>query len=186
MLTSFAFCSSRPKALVDPVSRTFNWPFLCAMVEAGGSRVPEFSDNPSRGTSRTAAQRKRDLDEKRAAEAEAEAEDDSDSDPDQIMYAGDESGLNDALAVEDETGGDSCESDDDDDTSESDFDEYEDEDSAHIETLVTIAGSSSKYFDTVEWLRTLLFTLQMYVDGYCPDFYCTSCLFCSATQLMPR
>lgn len=53
--------------------------------------------------------------------------------------------------------------------SDEEFDDI-DEDEAHIENLVAISGSASKHYDTERWLRTLLWTLHMYVDGYCSDY----------------
>jgi hypothetical protein len=177
------------QTLIDPIGRTFNWPFLCALVENVGARVPDITQR-SLYESRQAAERSRTLEAARkaatqAAEAEAlngvgrHAEDEDeggeDGGDDVVLYAGDEAGSVPTAGVgEDDEDGDG--EDDDgaaaDDEEADDFDEYDDEDTAHIETLIAISGSTGKYFDTVEWLRSLLFTLQMYIDGYCPDFNC--------------
>lgn len=45
-----------------------------------------------------------------------------------------------------------------------------DEDREHIENLVAIAGDSRRFYDTERWLRTVLWTLHMYIDGYCSDY----------------
>lgn len=159
---------------MDPVKRTFNWPFLCAMVQHGGARVPEFSSRTVRNT-QVAGQRQNKSVASRRAEATKTpaAKSDSDSEADQVLYTGDESGIS-RVSMADDDSASSDSSDDDESDEESDFDEYEDADTAHIETLVAITGSPAKYFDTVEWLRTLLFTLQMYIDVGCETFHMRS------------
>lgn len=57
-----------------------------------------------------------------------------------------------------------------DDEDESDCDSVVDQDSEHINTLVALSGDSTKYFDTERWFRMLLWTIHMYVDGYCSDY----------------
>lgn len=157
---------------MDPVKRTFNWPFLCAMVEHGGARAPQISPRNMQNT-QVAGQRQNESAASRRATATkmpaVTSDSDSDSDADQVLYTGDESGIS-RFSMADDDSASSDSSDDEESDEESDFDEYEDADTAHIETLVAITGSSSKYFDTVEWLRTLLFTLQMYIDVGCVTY----------------
>jgi XRN 5'-3' exonuclease N-terminus len=168
------------QTLVDPVRRTFNWPFLCALVDNVGARVPEITSQslqegrlaseahrPSlaSGIAAAAASVKLKSATELAATAAAAC---GDNDDDVVLYTGDEAGV---TSMEGMVERETSDSEEDDESDEEVFDEYEDENSAHIETLISISGSSGKYFDTVEWLRTLLFTLQMYIDGFCPDYY---------------
>lgn len=183
------------ETLVDPVRRTFNWPFLCALVDNVGARVsePTLADLER---SRIASANGRRAEANRAGRAaaasahvnatattkgtklgtgtdEGSGEEDDD---DIVLYNGNEAG---EIALEGVCSSSDGESDDRDESlnettsegEEDEYDEYEDEDTAHLETLIQISGSAGKYFDTVAWLRTLLFTLQMYIDGFCPDYY---------------
>jgi XRN 5'-3' exonuclease N-terminus len=168
------------ETLINPASRTFNWPFLCALVSNLGALVPEVTDASVR-ESVVQAQRNREqqaLARRKEAHEAMELDSNSDDDiaGDDVLYTGNEQG--DLVNSSDDDyvnlTAESCLSSD----SDGDFDEYDDTDSAHIDTLIAISGSSSKYFDCAQWLRALLFTVQMYIDAYCPDFY-----FCPSNPL---
>jgi hypothetical protein len=180
-------CREKPpfatETLINPATRTFNWPFLCALVSNFGAIVPEITAESIRESEIHAA-RSRELQaiDRRQEEqsvispvgtddvADATEEDDV---GDEILYTGNEDG--DVFDEDDDELATAYSSPDEVD----EFDEYDDEDSAHIDNLVAISGSSSKYFDSSQWLRTLLFTLHMYMDAYCPDFYFGTFLFCT-------
>lgn len=53
---------------------------------------------------------------------------------------------------------------------ETEEEDFFDEEQEHIQTLVTLSGNSSKFYDTNRWVRALLWNIQMYVDGYCSDY----------------
>lgn len=56
------------------------------------------------------------------------------------------------------------------DLDEQEEEEEFDEDGQHIETLVALSGSETKLYDTERWFRTALWTIHMYIDGYCSDY----------------
>ena len=41
------------------------------------------------------------------------------------------------------------------------------------EEMLAVYGGERQLHDTAQWLRALLWTLAMYVDGYCPDYFFT-------------
>jgi XRN 5'-3' exonuclease N-terminus len=202
------------ETLIDPVSRTFNWPFLCALVKSNGAQVPEITaktlaDSHLRG----ALNRARNgnpislLDCSDTGFVEPAPEESDQVAGDSILYDGTEDGgdvdafddssspveeeLTDTESKDIASGGSEEEDTDveEEEGEESDFDEYEDPDSAHIATLIALSGSSGKFYDTEQWLRTLLYTLHMYIDGYCPDYECTPDahgLFLSAICALPH
>lgn len=177
------------QTLVDPVRRTFNWPFLCALVDNVGARVPEptqetlerrmiASTNGRRDEAERSARAAAEMSRVNAAAASKKTRVlvDVDDDEDVVLYNGNEAGEFAMEGMRSGSGSESERSEESDGEAETesekeDYDEYEDEDTAHLETLIQISGSAGKYYDTVAWLRTLLFTLQMYIDGFCPDFY---------------
>jgi hypothetical protein len=178
------------QTLIDPVARTFNWPFLCALVKNTGAVVPEITVETLTESRQQMAQNQARITQAPsvlALDFEPECEDaDSDMPEDEILYDGNENGADlDVLAVDSDGSAEdlpemeseelagSASDEAEQSESESEFDEYEDPDSAHIATLIAISGSSGKFYDTEQWLRTLLYTLHMYIDGYCPDYECT-------------
>lgn len=161
--------------VVDADTRTFNWPMFFALMDRTGVPVPSIADalEESRSASPRPSKRKRPKEGYMTF---------SDSDvEEQILYTGNEDGipLSDADADADAEAyiGDAVEDDvdeadlSDDDSSSVEEDEEEvDPEQSHIDNLVSLTGDASQFFDTERWFRTLLWTLQMYIDGYCGDY----------------
>lgn len=98
-----------------------------------------------------------------------------------IVYTGNEDGVpmdcldDDSVPTRDESFSENgvSETDSYEDSSEyngTEEEDYFDEEQEHIQTLVTLSGNSSKFYDTNRWVRALLWNIQMYVDGYCGDY----------------
>lgn len=157
--------------IINADTRTFNWAFLHSLMLHTGYEVPEISGGSTAGnTANTAA----------PSAAPSRKENESDWGEDIVVYTGNEDGQ--YLDPVDEGEEESAVDDDDEDESEETGDDWEegesdeegfgdiDEDEAHIENLVAISGSNTKHYDTERYLRTLLWTLQMYIDGHCSDY----------------
>lgn len=204
------------QTLIDPHTRTFNWPFLCALLRDSATSVPDITARKI-VESKLSTARSRLLQRVASETNEAEAKDSdlptgdqssapfvqdpnaSISDANRDSSADCPAETKDTLSADvgcedlddlDDEFSDNEDGDDDinDDLETADdcpdvddefadmrlenLEEYEDVNSAHIENLIAITGSVGTFFDTEQWLRTLLYTLQMYVDGYCSDFTC--------------
>lgn len=71
-----------------------------------------------------------------------------------------------SLSGSDDDISDESEIDEDNDEEDEDYDE----DNQHIENLVAISGSSKRFYDTERWFRVVLWTIHMYIDGFCSDY----------------
>eukprot|EP00177_Eucheuma_denticulatum_P008331 GFKZ01015161.1.p1 GENE.GFKZ01015161.1~~GFKZ01015161.1.p1 ORF type:complete len:721 (-),score=65.74 GFKZ01015161.1:1831-3993(-) len=56
------------------------------------------------------------------------------------------------------------------DLDEQEEEEEFDEEGQHIATLVALYGSDKKLYDTERWFQTALWTIHMYIDGFCSDY----------------
>lgn len=107
---------------------------------------------------------------------------------DEVVYDGNEEGIpmsefyrtsnwNDpenSEAVDNSEDSDSDDSDDQSLSTDNDennlFEEDIDEDKQHIDSMIRLYGSTDKLYDTERWFQTILWTIQMYIDGYCCDY----------------
>lgn len=164
--------------VIDADTRTFNWAFLYAIMQHTGHNVADVPGALSQnGLSNSV------FEEVAAGNGAIRpllhiTDTESDSCDDVVVYTGDENGVfldstEDSDMAEDESEEDGENGDiewDSDETDDEDSFDDIDEDEAHIENLVAISGGAAKHYDTERYLRTLLWTLQMYIDGYCSDY----------------
>lgn len=176
------------QCVVDADRRTFNWPFFYALIDNVGVPVrPVEADvqlqsiATSVGTnspSQRAPSSRSDT-----IHSDEYVDESSDDLGDTIVYTGNEDGVpmdevsehvtNDCYVgngVTHAADSDDSESGDSESTTIDEFDEAVDEDQGHIENLVAISGDSNRFYDTERWFRALLWTLHMYIDGYCSDY----------------
>lgn len=156
------------QSLIDARWRTINWPFFHALVRNVGAIVPTIADALHQNALNQQA-----LSLENAGSG-ADQVDTGDGPTD--SRTGENSELNFGQEKPDDTaladGKHALEDDlfsigDDDDDGD---DPAVDEDREHIHTLIQLTGDPNKYFDTERWCRMLLWTIHMYVDGYCSDY----------------
>lgn len=170
----------RGQSVVNSKKRTFNWPFFYALVNSVGVPVPNIMEELRKDQNKdTRPVQDTSEDGKEILKVEDRGKEklstsSSDSDVEEVLvYTGNEDGIP-MQDFEEYDGMEDVDNDSSgDDASEAeDFsdDEIVDEEEAHIENLVALSGNSSKCYDTERWFRTLLWTLHMYIDGYCCDY----------------
>lgn len=172
------------QCVVDAEKRTLNWPLFHALIKNVGFPVRTVEDEIQRRDSPSGADNPEPDPGNHKRGLTHISYDSSDDDAgDDIVYTGsevgrpmfevntvwnsDRSGANtdsegNDIALED------CNENDDimDWEDEDDIDEEQN----HVENLISIAGTSNNLYDTERWIRCLLWTLHMYIDGYCSDF----------------
>lgn len=151
------------QCVVDAETRTFNWPFFYALVDRVGVRVEDISRLQASNTLQRPGSG--------IQQESCTTSNDSNIVPEEeIVYTGNEDGV----PMDGSLYGNGNASFDKEDgyynMSDDSEDEVFDPDKQHIETLVAISGDSDKYYNTERWLRALLWTLQMYIDGFCGDY----------------
>ena len=160
----------RDAYLIDADNRTFNWPFLHALLDNVGAPVKPIDVE---------------IDAEQRSEVDHHKSDGNGTmDEEVIVYNGNETGVpmeefvnfaQDWMSEDDSDDEDYAPNsdDDDDDDDEYDYDDdmmCVDENAQHLETLAAYTDNGVLY-DTERWLRTVLWTLQMYIDGVCPDYH---------------
>lgn len=173
--------------VVDAEKRTFNWQFFHALIDKVGVPVrpveqelqarqsaPEIAANTLSdvGSSHVASDGQSLI----ALDNSTEIADD------RIVYTGNEDGVpmedevellgldDDNEDVLDPSMDCDTESDESGELTDDEIDEAVDAEQAHIENLVAISGNSTKFYDTERFFRALLWTLHMYIDGFCSDY----------------
>lgn len=138
------------QSLVDARWRTINWVFFHALVRNVGSIVPTIADALHQN-----ALNQQTLNSE-YGNSEVDQLDPKDKDLDETALSTGKDTLNeDTFSLDN---GDDYD------------DSVVDEDREHINALIQLTGNPNKYFDTERWCRMLLWTIHMYVDGYCGDY----------------
>lgn len=167
------------QSVVDAEKRTLNWPFFYALIENVGCwvRTVEEEIEKKGSSSESDSLKPSDDDQRDGAQVYS---DDPDSDAeDDVVYTGNEEGRpmfdEDPIWDSDESASDTDSNGNDLANEAHDVVDWEDDgeidaEQSHIENLISIAGTSKRLYDTERWLRCILWTLHMYIDGYCSDF----------------
>lgn len=170
--------------VVDGEKRTFNWPFFHALIDNVGAPVRSVAEEwVNRGQAAASALSQKDSRNTGATMQAHIRFDDSDEElGEKIVYTGNEDGVpmdvtDDQLSCEQkgiasDQGSADVESDSGGEESvngESEDGDV-DEEKGHIDNIVAISGDSRIFYDTERWFRALLWTLHMYIDGYCSDY----------------
>lgn len=154
--------------LLDARNRTLNWPFFYALIHQSGHAV-SIQDALLENELNRLETEEEAVNETGVIEAEGgdngptgadDNEDVEDDDFDETVKESDieEDALHDSEYVSDST-------------LSTLSTPPEDPDEQHIRRLMAMNGNdNSKYFDTEGWCRTLLWTIHMYIDGYCSDY----------------
>lgn len=178
------------QCLVDAEKRTINWPLFHALIDNVGNQVRTIEEEvilqnslPMETSPSQVVQ------EEHIPTGQAHTQFDDSEDEvfeERILYTGNEDGIRQDVENLDDSNqgtvsafrpantsdGSAVESDEESYSEDIDVDDdYEvDEDANHIDNLISISGTSKNLYDTERWFRCLLWTLHMYVDGYCSDF----------------
>lgn len=164
-------------SVIDAERRTFNWPFFHALIDKVGSPVPNIAEEVRKRELAAAAllreRQQQFMTDGTSSNGVADGPEDEngpiDEEVDKTRYVDDEDDKDDVDVDMDDGGSDE------DEVAVSMMemnseDEVEDDERNHIDNLVALTGDANMFYDVERWCRSLLWTIQMYIDGYCSDF----------------